>query len=223
MTEENEDLNLETDHLEEVIESPPPVQPVVVIQYRTRGVPWYLVLPLLVLVPLGAVAVYHRVSSRAHRTFVPPPSADRSTRKAAESRPSRRRSPGRQPARLCRGCPLPRMLILASPGAQFAADRPRIAACRPATPTPTAKADLTEAGQPGSRHAGDDESGRTPEDRWKSRPGESRGRCHDAEHSASRGDSCEAAWASACRHHSRGRDPPRPSRARGGRLLGAGR
>jgi hypothetical protein len=84
MIEENQDLNLETDDLEEFIESPPPAQPVVVIQYRTRGVPWYLVLPLLVLVPLGAVAVYHRVTSRVQRTFVPPPSADQSTRKAAE-------------------------------------------------------------------------------------------------------------------------------------------
>lgn len=84
MIEENQNFNLETDHLEEVIESPPPAQPVVVIQYRTRGVPWYLVLPLLVLVPLGAVAVYHRVSSRVRYPLVPPPSADQSTRKAAE-------------------------------------------------------------------------------------------------------------------------------------------
>ena len=84
MIEENQDFNLETDHLKEVIESPPPAQPVVVIQYRTRGVPWYLVLPLLVLVPLGAVAVYHRVSSRVRYPLVPPSSADQSTRKAAE-------------------------------------------------------------------------------------------------------------------------------------------
>jgi hypothetical protein len=85
MIEENQDLNLETDHLEEVIESQPPGQPVVVIQYRTRGAPWYLVLPLLVLVPLGAVAVYHRVSSRARYTLMPPPAANQSTRKAAET------------------------------------------------------------------------------------------------------------------------------------------
>ena len=83
MIEENQELNLETDHLEEVIDSPPPGQPVVVIQYRTRGVPWYLVLPLLVLVPLGAVAVYHRVSSRARYALGPPQSADLSTRKTA--------------------------------------------------------------------------------------------------------------------------------------------
>jgi hypothetical protein len=83
MIEENQDLNLETDHLEELIESPPPGQQVVVIQYRSRGVPWYLVLPLLVLIPIGAVAVYHRVSRRTG--YTPPPSLeDRSIRKAVD-------------------------------------------------------------------------------------------------------------------------------------------
>jgi len=226
MIEENQDFNLETDHLKEVIESPPPAQPVVVIQYRTRGVPWYLVLPLLVLVPLGAVAIYHRVSSHAHRTFVPPPSVDQSTRKAAESgrhggalRGVNRRGSSRGAAP-CLECGFWR-----SPGAQFAADRPRIVACRPVLPHAYAhgQGGSDEAGQPGSRHVGDDERGRTPEDRWKLRPSESRARCHGREHSTSRGDSCERAWASGCRHHSRGRDPPRPSRGRGGRLLGAGR
>src|SRR5271166_6414084 len=87
MIEENQDFNLETDHLEEVIETPPPAQPVVVIQYRTRGVPWYLVVPALVLVPLGAVAFYHRVSARSQRLFVPPPAVDQAPRKAAEGPP----------------------------------------------------------------------------------------------------------------------------------------
>ena len=41
MIEEHE-VTLETEHLEEVIEAPPTGQPVVVIQYRSRGVPWYL-------------------------------------------------------------------------------------------------------------------------------------------------------------------------------------
>ena len=46
MIEEFDQLDLETEHLQEVIETSPPAQPVVVIQYRTRGVPWYLVLTL---------------------------------------------------------------------------------------------------------------------------------------------------------------------------------
>ena len=137
MIEENQDLNLETDHLEEVIESPPPAQPVVVIQYRTRGVPWYLVLPLLVLVPLGAVAVYHRVSSRVRYPLVPPPSADQSTRKAAE----RQAVPGAlseaSVSAALQGLPSASIGDLGrSPGAQFAADRPRIVACRPARAAP---------------------------------------------------------------------------------------
>src|SRR5262245_50423926 len=36
-----------------------PAPPVVVVQYRTRGLPWAVVIPLLLLVPAGAVSVYH--------------------------------------------------------------------------------------------------------------------------------------------------------------------
>ncbi|QEH33994.1 hypothetical protein OJF2_25270 [Aquisphaera giovannonii] len=38
---------------------------VVVIQYRSRGLPWYFALPLLVLLPVGAVLLYHRISVRS--------------------------------------------------------------------------------------------------------------------------------------------------------------
>ena len=148
MIEENQDLNLETDHLEEVIESPPPAQPVVVIQYRTRGVPWYLVLPLLVLVPLGAVAVYHRVSSRVRYPLVPPPSADQSTRKAAERQAVPARSPKRRSARLFRGCPLPRLLILALPWRSIRSRSPPDRCLPSCPPSPAAKADLTKPASP---------------------------------------------------------------------------
>ena len=66
MTEESE-VSLETDHLAEVIESAQPGQPVVVIQYRSRGLPWYFAIPLLLLVGIGSVAFYHRLTSRARR------------------------------------------------------------------------------------------------------------------------------------------------------------
>ena len=149
MIEENQDLNLETDHLEEVIESPPPAQPVVVIQYRTRGVPWYLVLPLLVLVPLGPVAVYHRVSSRARYPLVPPPSADQSTRKAAE----RQAVPGAlseaSVSAALQGLP---SASIGDCGAPLALNSQPIApgslpAVLPA-PAPAAKADLTKPASP---------------------------------------------------------------------------
>ncbi len=149
MIEENQDFNLETDHLEEVIESPPPAQPVVVIQYRTRGVPWYLVLPLLVLVPLGAVAVYHRVSSRVRYPLVPPPSADQSTRKAAE----RQAVPGAlseaSVSAALQGLP---SASIGDWGAPLALNSQPIApgslpAVLPA-PAPAAKADLTKPASP---------------------------------------------------------------------------
>lgn len=66
-----EEVSLETDHLEEVIETAPPGQQVVVIQYRNRGVPLYVVFLLLMAVSLVAVAFYHRVSAR-RRMFEPP-------------------------------------------------------------------------------------------------------------------------------------------------------
>jgi hypothetical protein len=81
------DAILGTDQLEEVIEEPPPGQPVVVIQYRTRGLPWYLVIPLLILVPLGAVAFYHNLvtsRSRLRPGLVAPPAPDPGKVKADE-------------------------------------------------------------------------------------------------------------------------------------------
>ncbi|MGO9598443.1 MAG: hypothetical protein ACLP7Q_10690 [Isosphaeraceae bacterium] len=58
------DLDLDADRLEALMESPPPGQPVVVIQYRDRGLPWYAVLPIVLLIPLVAAAVYYRATSR---------------------------------------------------------------------------------------------------------------------------------------------------------------
>ena len=147
MIEENQDLNLETDDLEEFIESPPPAQPVVVIQYRTRGVPWYLVLPLLVLVSLGAVAVYHRVSSRVRYPLVPPPSADQSTRKAAE----RQAVPGARSeasvSAALQGLPSASIVDFGAPLALNS--QPIAPGSLPAVlPAPAAKADLTKPASP---------------------------------------------------------------------------
>jgi len=70
------DAILESDPLGPVVEEqpPPPGQPVVVIQYRSRGLPWFMVIPLLVLVPMGAVALYHNVMKSRLR-WVPAPTA----------------------------------------------------------------------------------------------------------------------------------------------------
>jgi hypothetical protein len=93
MTNEPE-VTLETDHLDEVIEAPPPAQPVVVIQYRSRGAPWYLVLPLLLLVPLGAVAVYHRVTSRGRRSIVLAPAQQEVSGKESQTKVAKEARPG---------------------------------------------------------------------------------------------------------------------------------
>jgi hypothetical protein len=63
-TDHPSDLDLDADRLEALIESPPAGQPVVVIQYRDRGLPWYAVLPIILLIPLVALAVYYRAMSR---------------------------------------------------------------------------------------------------------------------------------------------------------------
>ena len=151
MIEENQDLNLETDHLEEVIESPPPAQPVVVIQYRTRGVPWYLVLPLLVLVPLGAVAVYHRVSSRVRYPLVPPPSADQSTRKAAERQAVPAALSEASVSATLQGLPSATIVDLGAPlalNSQPIAPGSLPAVLPSPAPAPAAKADLTKPASP---------------------------------------------------------------------------
>ncbi len=127
MSEEQE-VTLETEHLEEVIEAPPTGQPVVVIQYRSRGVPWYLVLPLLVLIPLGSVAVYHRVTSRARRALAAVPVQ-------APGFPRSRRHDGRPAVEVGRrerlvAPPVPdHRFRPGQPAArpEFAADRPRCA------------------------------------------------------------------------------------------------
>jgi hypothetical protein len=62
-----QDPMLETDHLDELLEVTPPAQPVVVVQYRTRGVPSWVFVPLLILVPLGAIVVYHRMFVERYR------------------------------------------------------------------------------------------------------------------------------------------------------------
>jgi hypothetical protein len=54
------DPTLETDHLEQLLETPAPPQPVVVVQYRNRGVPTWVYFLSVMLVPPTALYVYHR-------------------------------------------------------------------------------------------------------------------------------------------------------------------
>jgi hypothetical protein len=59
MKDANE-VSLESDRLEQLLEAPGPAQPVVMVQYRNRGVPWWVLVPLLFLAPLVAILIYHQ-------------------------------------------------------------------------------------------------------------------------------------------------------------------
>jgi hypothetical protein len=65
--ESDPDLNLETDRLEQLLETPPPPQSVVVVEYRNRGVPTWIFFPLIVLIPLGVLLVYDRMVTQRDR------------------------------------------------------------------------------------------------------------------------------------------------------------
>jgi hypothetical protein len=67
----------------------PPGQPVIVIQYRDRGVPWYLAVPLLGLIAFGSVTAYHRYVTRQLRE-----ASARTLEDLLTSNPAEARKPG---------------------------------------------------------------------------------------------------------------------------------
>jgi hypothetical protein len=54
-------VSLESDRLERLLEDPSPAPPVVVVQERRRGIPSWLLFPLLFAIPFCALLVYHRL------------------------------------------------------------------------------------------------------------------------------------------------------------------
>ena len=60
------DRMVESDHLDKLIQRPVPVQPVVVVQYRNRGLSLRLVVPFVFVVTLTAFYVYHRTVSERY-------------------------------------------------------------------------------------------------------------------------------------------------------------
>jgi hypothetical protein len=61
------DLTLETDRLDQLLDTAAPSQPVVVVQYRNRGVPSWIFFPLIFLIPAGALVIYHRMVVERYR------------------------------------------------------------------------------------------------------------------------------------------------------------
>jgi len=56
----DENSSLEEDWLDQTVEPPTPAQPMVVIHYRNRGVPLWVLIPVIFIVPIGGILVYDR-------------------------------------------------------------------------------------------------------------------------------------------------------------------
>jgi len=61
------DVSLESDRLDQYLETADPAQPVVVIQYRNRGVSSWVFFTLILVIPLGAILIYHRLVVERYR------------------------------------------------------------------------------------------------------------------------------------------------------------
>jgi hypothetical protein len=60
------DLMLESDQLEELLETPAPSPPVVVVQYRNRGVPSWMIVAIII-VSLAGLGLYHKLVVERNR------------------------------------------------------------------------------------------------------------------------------------------------------------
>jgi hypothetical protein len=60
MSHDAENL-LEVDRIDEVLEAADPPQPVVVVQYARKGLPWFWIMALIILTPIGGLLIYHRL------------------------------------------------------------------------------------------------------------------------------------------------------------------
>ncbi len=88
MKKADADLTLENEKLDQYLDAADPAPPVVVVQYRNRGIPSWVVFPLVALITFGALGLYHRFVVERYRV-----QADESKRvldKLLEARPSGR-------------------------------------------------------------------------------------------------------------------------------------
>jgi hypothetical protein len=60
MSHDAENL-LEVDRIDEVLEAADRPQPVVVVQYARKGLPWFWIMALIILTPIGGMLIYHRL------------------------------------------------------------------------------------------------------------------------------------------------------------------
>jgi hypothetical protein len=60
--------SLEVDPLDPTLEPTPSAPPIVLVQYRDRGVPLWILIPLVIIVFMSAILVYHRLVVVSYRT-----------------------------------------------------------------------------------------------------------------------------------------------------------
>ena len=89
------EVSLDTDRLEQLLEVPAPAQPVVMIEYRNRGVPWWVLVPLVVLRPAGGGHCYYQ--SMVFETIPERQAADALPRPEVGDRAAAERTPSRVP------------------------------------------------------------------------------------------------------------------------------
>jgi hypothetical protein len=93
------EVSLESERLEQYLEAVTPEQPRVVIQYRSRGVSPWLFFPLIVVIPVAAILVYHRFvvardrSLESRSRLVTDPAAPATGSRAPEPAPETVASP----------------------------------------------------------------------------------------------------------------------------------
>ena len=56
-----------SDRIEQLLEAPVPPPPVVMIEYRSRGVPWWMLVSFLVIVPIVVTAITYYYQSMLER------------------------------------------------------------------------------------------------------------------------------------------------------------
>jgi hypothetical protein len=114
------ELSLESEQLEQYLETVTPEQPVVVIQYRNRGVSTWVFLTLIVVLPLAAIFLYHRFVVERYRV--------------QDARSRRGRDAARRSASLSTIVPVPSASAATVPAAPVAAAAAASAALGQTTP-----------------------------------------------------------------------------------------
>ena len=153
MKKADADLTLENEQLDQYLEAAEPDPPVVVVQYRKRGIPSWVVFLLVVLTPLGSIAIYHFLFFERYR--VQAEQSKRTLDRWLESRPSVRPIQGNEGAVPLAASPQPGLPAPEQSGKSGSAPAPLAATAAPVASStatvsapPTGAAAVSAAGPP---------------------------------------------------------------------------